>query len=108
MVVKPTLGQGSYGVYRVMDKSELTETVSRIFSDIKSNWCLDRNSIGTQAPIVAETLVVPTTFGFSKELRMNEHDVEVLLWDGEAVYTNIIDNIATSPPYFQESVPVRR
>ncbi len=102
MVVKPTVGQGSYGVYRVMDKSELTETVARIFSDIKSNWCLDRNSIGTQAPIVAETLVVPTTFGFNEELRMNEHDVEVLLWDGEAVYTNIIDNIATSPPYFQE------
>jgi len=102
MVVKPTVGQGSYGVYRVMNKEELSTTLERIFDDIKSNWCLDRNAIGTQAPIIAETLVVPQTFGPNEELRMNEHDVEVLLWDGKPVYSNIIDNIATRPPYFQE------
>lgn len=98
MIVKPTVGMGSSGVYRVDTQEQLIETLDRLFEDIKTDWTLNRNSIGKQAPVIAETFVLPTIFGGM----VNEHDVEVLMWDGEVVYSNIIDNLTTKPPYFQE------
>lgn len=98
MIVKPTVGMGSSGVYRVNSQEELTDTLERLFNDIKTDWTLNRNSIGKQAPVIAETFVMPTIFGGM----INEHDVEVLMWDGQVVYSNIIDNLITKPPFFQE------
>lgn len=98
MIIKPTVGMGSSGVYRVNTQQELVQTLERLFEDIKSDWTLNRNNIGRQAPVIAETFVLPTIFSGM----VNEHDVEVLMWDGEVVYSNIIDNLTTKPPYFQE------
>ena len=98
-IIKPTVGMGSAGVYRCNDKAELVANINRLFGDIKTDWALNRNTIGKQAPVLAETCVIPTLFGGG---RVNEHDVEVLMWDGECVYANIIDNWTTRPPYFQE------
>jgi len=99
MIVKPTVGMGSSGVYRVDSREQLDETLQRLFEDIRTDWALNRTSVGAQAPVLAETFVLPTTF-FGGAI--NEHDCEVLLWDGQLVYSNIIDNLTTLPPFFQE------
>jgi len=98
MIIKPTVGMGSSGVYKCMDEEELHETVERLLEDIRSNWALNRNTIGDQAPILAETFITPTIFGG----KTSEFDVDVLFWNGECVYGNVIDNWEPLPPYFQE------
>jgi carnosine synthase len=99
MIVKPTVGMGSSGVYRVDSREQLDETLGRLFEDIRNDWTLNRNSVGSQAPVLAETFVLPNLFYGGK---INEFDCEVLLWDGQVVYSNIIDNLTTRPPFFQE------
>lgn len=51
-----------------------------------------------EAPIVAETFITPQIFN---DL-VCEFDCEVLFYDGECVYANVIDNWLPNPPYFMD------
>ncbi|GBG32656.1 Carnosine synthase 1 [Hondaea fermentalgiana] len=100
MIVKPSSGMGSAGVYRVDDNAELRETLERVFADIDSSWGLKVNhgAVQRQAPVLAETCVLPNIYGG----RINEFDVEVVLNKGELVYSNVLDNLEALPYTYQE------
>mmetsp|Transcript_16358 Transcript_16358/g.31789 ORF Transcript_16358/g.31789 Transcript_16358/m.31789 type:complete len:502 (-) Transcript_16358:479-1984(-) len=100
MIVKPSSGMGSAGVYRVDDNAELRHTLERVFADIDSSWGLKNNhgAVQRQAPVMAETCVLPNIYGG----RINEFDVEVVLNKGELVYSNVLDNLEALPHTYQE------
>ncbi|KNC78053.1 hypothetical protein SARC_09499 [Sphaeroforma arctica JP610] len=98
MIIKPTVGMGSAGVYKIQDEEELDTMVKRLLEDISSDWMLSQNQVGDQAPILAETFIVPTKFGGL----VTEFDVDVQFWNGEMVYGNVLDNWEPEAPYFQD------
>jgi len=100
MIIKPTVGMGSCGVYRIDDAAQLKLMVTRLLRDIDEDWALAQNKVGQQAPILAETCIVPVRYG-PNEL-ISEFDVDCLFWDGELVYANVIDNWCPQAPYFQD------
>uniref|UniRef100_A0A7S2X3X4 ATP-grasp domain-containing protein n=2 Tax=Prorocentrum micans TaxID=2945 RepID=A0A7S2X3X4_PROMC len=100
MIIKPTVGMGSSGVYKVSTYEELETQVSRLLNDIDTNWALAQNRVGNQAPILAETFVDPVTFG-DVDL-VTEFDIDCTFWDGKLMYANVIDNWFPEPPYFQD------
>ena len=100
MIIKPTVGMGSCGVYRVDDAEQLRVMVSRLLKDIDDDWALAQNKVGKQAPVLAETCIIPVRYGPNDLI--SEFDVDCLFWDGKLVYANVIDNWCPQAPYFQD------
>ncbi|KNC82645.1 hypothetical protein SARC_05066 [Sphaeroforma arctica JP610] len=98
MIVKPTAGAGSEGVYKVFSEEELSNAVTTILEDIKGNPLLSTQGMTDFCPIIAETLLIPIIYN---DL-IQEFDVDVLMSKGEAVYANVIDNWIPDAPYFQD------
>eukprot|EP01134_Creolimax_fragrantissima_P007765 CFRG7765T1 len=98
MIVKPTAGAGSEGVYKVFSEKELTDAVALILGDIEGNPLLSTTGMTNFCPIVAETMLIPIIY---HDL-VQEFDVDVLMCKGEAVYANVVDNWIPDAPYFQD------
>jgi biotin carboxylase len=66
MIIKPTSGAGSMGVYKVVDEADLVEKVKQLVSELKGDSDAGNNAwiyqydagLKAEAPIVAETYVV--------------------------------------------------
>lgn len=66
MIIKPTSGAGSMGVYKVVDEADLRDKVKQLVSELSGEsdagnnaWIYQYDSgLKAEAPIVAETYVV--------------------------------------------------
>jgi len=102
LIVKPTSGAGSGGVYRANNEEELKELVTKSLADLAANHMLGYNPgmTGDEAPLVAEQFLQPKMF---PGLPVFEYDIDVLMFDGEAVYVQVVDNWIPSPTYYLET-----
>eukprot|EP01134_Creolimax_fragrantissima_P002163 CFRG2163T1 len=101
LVVKPTAGAGSMGVFRANNEEDLRMYVAKVFEEIAGSQILAQNpGVTNVAPCMIEEFLQPKKFG---DLPVGEFDVDVLMWNGEAVYARVCDNWLPSPPYFLEN-----
>ncbi|KNC76902.1 hypothetical protein SARC_10623 [Sphaeroforma arctica JP610] len=101
LVVKPTAGAGSMGVFRANTEDDLKMYVGRVFEEIAKSQILAQNpGVSNEAPCMIEEFLQPKKFG---NLPVGEFDVDVLMWNGESVYARVCDNWLPSPPYFLEN-----
>ena len=98
MIIKPTVGMGSQGVYRADNEEQLRTQTARLFADIDNDWMLAASKLGEQAPVLAETFIEPIKYGGI----VTEFDIDILFWEGEPVYANVVDNWEPEAPYFQD------
>eukprot|EP01135_Chromosphaera_perkinsii_P003988 Nk52_evm1s266 gene=Nk52_evmTU1s266 len=90
-VLKPSSGAGSVGVIRVESKEDAIKAYNDIKEDlIKSVFCTWNP--GMEVQVIMEQYLVG-----------DEFDVDVLMWDGEPVFTSVSDNWPTFEPYFLET-----
>jgi biotin carboxylase len=82
-------------VYRANSEDELLKLVDRLLGDLDKHLYLNAR----KTFILAEKFVEPTKF---MDDRIGEHDCEVLMWDGQVVYTNIVDNFSPAGDFFQD------
>ncbi|KNC79057.1 hypothetical protein SARC_08544 [Sphaeroforma arctica JP610] len=95
MIVKPTAGAGSQGVYIARSESEVKGLVTKLLDEISGNAFLSYNPGVSDGGIVCEEF-----------LEGDETDVDCLLSPGEgnkAVYRNVCDNGPCVPPFFVEN-----
>lgn len=90
VIIKPSSGAGSCGVFRANSLEEAHEAFDKIEEDLKSNWAL--SSIGMQNVVLVEQLLVGPEF-----------DVDVIMYDGEARFISTTDNWDCIAPYFLET-----
>eukprot|EP01135_Chromosphaera_perkinsii_P009972 Nk52_evm7s1992 gene=Nk52_evmTU7s1992 len=90
-VLKPSSGAGSVGVVRVNNMEEMVKGFNEIVEDLKENIFLTWNP-GCDVKIMVESY-----------LDGDEFDVDILMWDSEAVFSSCSDNWATHEPYFLET-----
>mmetsp|Transcript_18098 Transcript_18098/g.45971 ORF Transcript_18098/g.45971 Transcript_18098/m.45971 type:complete len:492 (+) Transcript_18098:96-1571(+) len=91
-ILKPASGAGSAGVYRASSIEEAKRAFKIIEEDFRKNSGLSWNpGLGTNKVLVEELLVGP------------EFDVDILMWEGEAIYVRTVDNWECIPPYFLET-----
>eukprot|EP01134_Creolimax_fragrantissima_P006282 CFRG6282T1 len=104
MIIKPTSGGGSQGVYRVNDIDELKEKTQRLLKEASENWILSGNpGMKNTAPVLAETFIVPIVYGGDGDQpEISEFDCDILMWERKAVYSNVVDNWIPEAPYFQD------
>ncbi|KNC85639.1 hypothetical protein SARC_02212 [Sphaeroforma arctica JP610] len=102
LIIKPTSGAGSGGVYKADNMEEFKNICERSFADLAANPTLQFNpGMGDKAgaPLMAEQYLVPVDFG----LPIFEFDVDLLMFDGEAVYSGVCDNWNPSHTYYLET-----
>lgn len=100
MIIKPTAGAGSEGVYKAFNRDDLVKFTAQILKEIESNPYLTTDGLDLVAPIVAETLLIPVIYNDV----VQEFDVDILVSHGKMVYGNVIDNWIPDAPYFQDKV----
>eukprot|EP01134_Creolimax_fragrantissima_P002773 CFRG2773T1 len=93
MIVKPQMGAGSAGVYKVTDEIDLTEKSREILAEAKDSWDLQWNpGLAGVAPVMVEQF-----------LDGPEFDVDILMFDDKCVFTGVIDNWPPIPPIYLET-----
>jgi len=101
VVVKPTAGAGSMGVFRADNEADLRKYITMVFEEIAKSEILSTNpGVENEAPCMVEQFLLPKQFG---DLPVGEFDVDILLWEGKMVYGRVCDNWLPSPPYFLEN-----
>eukprot|EP01134_Creolimax_fragrantissima_P006053 CFRG6053T1 len=101
MIVKPTSGAGSLGVYKAFDEAELEVTIDRCLKDLTNNVYLSTNvGLASDSPIVVEQLLIPYDFD---GLPVGEFDCDLIFWDGELKYGCVTDNWKPISPYYLEN-----
>eukprot|EP01134_Creolimax_fragrantissima_P001049 CFRG1049T1 len=90
LVMKPSSGAGSDGVFKCSDVEEVYSNYDKVIKEIEENDTFKINAGLTISLIVEEYI------------DGDEFDIDVLMWDGECVYVNIIDNWPTMEPTFLE------
>jgi len=91
LILKPSSGAASEGVYKCTSKEEVVDRYNWILKNIQSNILMNWNP-GCDSCVLMEEFI-----------EGDEFDVDVLLWNGESVYCNVIDNWPTIEPYFMET-----
>ncbi|KNC78707.1 hypothetical protein SARC_08879, partial [Sphaeroforma arctica JP610] len=91
LVMKPSSGAGSDGVFKCSSMEEVYTNYDRVIKEMSENDTFLINAGLTILLIVEEYI------------DGDEFDVDVLMYDGEAVYANIIDNWPTMEPTFLET-----
>jgi len=92
MILKPSSGAGSAGVLRANSKEEAVAAFERISSELKKSDGLSFNPGVGDNKVLAEQLMIG-----------DELDIDVLMWDGKAVFVKTVDNWPCEPPYFVET-----
>lgn len=102
MVVKPSSGAGSQGVYRADTVDELRQLVARVLEDCKTSVQLVYNPgvADDTAPVFCETCMIPTVW---EDYPVGEFDCDLLIWDGELMYGDVVDNWKPLPPFYMEN-----
>ncbi|GBG33056.1 Carnosine synthase 1 [Hondaea fermentalgiana] len=90
LIIKPSSGAGSCGVFRANSLEEACDAFAKIEEDLKSNWAL--SSHGMSNTVLVEQLLVGPEF-----------DVDVIMADGEPRFMATSDNWECLAPYFLET-----
>lgn len=80
IIVKPSSGASSEGVYKCNNIEEVRENCGKLMEDLKVGQYFKWNP-GCAPCVLLEEYIDG-----------DEFDVDVLLWEGKCVYTNVIDN----------------
>eukprot|EP00124_Ichthyophonus_hoferi_P001630 Ihof_evm7s90 gene=Ihof_evmTU7s90 len=91
VVLKPTAGSASEGVYRCNTMDEAKMRFNTVTNEFKTNDAFSWNP-GCEVSILCEEYIDG-----------DEYDVDLLMWDGKAVYAGVTDNWPTLEPTFMET-----
>eukprot|EP00122_Pirum_gemmata_P008669 Pgem_evm1s7998 len=91
LVLKPSAGAASQGVYKCYTKEDVHKYYKEIKGELTSNQTFSWNP-GCEVIVLVEEYIDG-----------DEFDVDLLLWDGDLVWCNIIDNWPTMEPTFLET-----
>eukprot|EP00123_Amoebidium_parasiticum_P011214 comp20581_c0_seq1/m.26497 comp20581_c0_seq1/g.26497 ORF comp20581_c0_seq1/g.26497 comp20581_c0_seq1/m.26497 type:complete len:488 (-) comp20581_c0_seq1:288-1751(-) len=91
LVLKPSSGASSDGVYRCNTLEDVLMRFDSVAHELKTNFLFNW-SPGCEACVLLEEYIDG-----------DEFDVDVMLWNGETVYANAIDNYSCPEPYFMET-----
>lgn len=92
LILKPSAGAGSCGVYRADTMEEALKHYDTIMEEMRENWGLEWNpGLETNVVLVEELLVGP------------EFDTDILIWDDKPVYIRTVDNWECTAPFYLET-----
>jgi len=90
-IVKPSSGAGSCGVLRADCEADVVSAFERIAKDAEENELLRYNP-GCKVGVLLEQFLVG-----------DEFDVDMLMWEGELMYSRCVYNWPCIKPYFLET-----
>lgn len=92
VILKPSSGAGSAGVYRANSQAEADKAFAVIEEDLKKQGVLSWNpGCASSMCLVEELLVGP------------EFDIDILMWEGQPTYIRVVDNWDCMAPFFLET-----
>eukprot|EP00123_Amoebidium_parasiticum_P009713 comp19661_c0_seq1/m.23282 comp19661_c0_seq1/g.23282 ORF comp19661_c0_seq1/g.23282 comp19661_c0_seq1/m.23282 type:complete len:483 (-) comp19661_c0_seq1:147-1595(-) len=91
VVLKPTAGSASEGVYKCNTLEEAMERFETITEEFRNNESFSWNP-GCEISVLCEEYIDG-----------DEFDVDLLMWNGKSVYAGVIDNWPTMEPTFMET-----
>ncbi|KNC82874.1 hypothetical protein SARC_04853 [Sphaeroforma arctica JP610] len=90
LILKPSSGASSDGVYKCNTLEDVYKHFERVHGELTEAKYMAWNP-GCEMVVLLEAYIDG-----------DEFDVDVLMWEGECVYANAIDNWPTHEPYFME------